>query len=241
MPGLIAMADRILIVDDEQAILDLLKFVLENDGYEVFCAARGDTALKLCDKWIPDLVILDIGLPGLSGLEVCRRLHEDGIPVLVLSSHDRDDQIVEGLEEGADDYVTKPFNHRELLLRVEKLLNRAVWKYTPAQPTRRYETSPFRIRDLMINPDRAEVRRGNTAILLTPTELRILELLARTPGRPVDIGTILSEVWGNSDWKGGAEIVKVNILRLRRKLEPDPSNPVYLVNRRGLGYYLAET
>ncbi|WP_245874048.1 response regulator transcription factor [Alkalispirochaeta sphaeroplastigenens] len=241
---------RVLVVDDEQAILDLLVFILEDQGYEVRSAGRGDTALEIARIWNPDLVILDIGLPGIGGLQVCRVLHERGTLVLVLSSHDKDDQVVEGLEEGADDYVTKPFNHRELLLRVEKLLERSRGRERPGQKDQEgtpggalrgvFLREPLVLGDLRIDPLRGEVFRGEVAVQLTVTEFRLLSLLALAPGHPVAVETILERIWNSSDWEGGAEMVKVNIRRLRQKIEPDPSRPLYILNRRGMGYYLAE-
>lgn len=228
---------RVLVVDDESAIVNLLAFILEDGGYQVRSVGRGDTALEVTREWNPHLVILDIGLPGLNGLEVCRRLHAENTPVLVVSSHDQDDQVVAGLEEGADDYVTKPFNHRELLLRVEKLLQRTV--PSGGDDSRLAVGKPLKVRDLLIDPAREEVTRAGATIQLTRTEYRILALLARTPEQPVQIETILARVWNNPDWEGGPEMVKVNIRRLRRKIEPDPNHPSYILNRRGLGYYLA--
>ncbi|HNZ94711.1 MAG TPA: response regulator transcription factor, partial [Sphaerochaeta sp.] len=130
------MKNRILVVDDEQAIVDLLHFILTNAGYEVASTGRGDEVAPLAREFHPDLVILDIGLPGLSGLEVVPLLVELDTPVLVLSSHDRDDQIIEGLEVGAEDYVSKPFNHKELLLRIEKIIRRT--KVEPNSSTPRF-------------------------------------------------------------------------------------------------------
>ncbi|SIP88728.1 two-component system, OmpR family, response regulator VicR [Alkalispirochaeta americana] len=236
---------RILVVDDEPAIVNLLVFILEDQGYRVKSADRGDTALEIVREWIPDLVILDIGLPGIGGLEVCRVLHDKGLPVLVLSSHDKDDQVVEGLEEGADDYVTKPFNHRELLLRVDKLLvrtrNQGDPEVGPGGGVKgSFLQQPLVLGELRIDPLRGEVFRGEAALQLTPTEFRLLSLLALAPGHPVAVETILERIWNSTDWEGGAEMVKVNIRRLRQKIEPDPSRPVYILNRRGMGYFLAE-
>lgn len=227
------MPDRVLVVDDEPAIVQLLAFVLEDSGFEVRTLLRGDEVVPLCTEWRPDVVVLDIGLPGLNGLEVCRQLNELRIPVLVLSSHDQDDQVVAGLEQGADDYVTKPFNHRELMLRIEKLIRRTKAEDAP-------EPSRLVFRDLEIDLDRVEVRRAGESIALTPTEFQILVLLARAPGRPVAVSAILHEVWGNAEWEGGAELVKVNIRRLRRKIELDAATPSYIKNRWGHGYFLAE-
>ncbi|TVQ97022.1 MAG: DNA-binding response regulator [Spirochaetaceae bacterium] len=226
------MNRRVLLVDDEPAIIKLLRFIFQDAGFDVESVGSGEEALAVTDRWHPDLVVLDIGLPGMSGLDVCRALHAARIPVLVLSSHDQDDDVVEGLEEGADDYVTKPFNHRELLLRAEKLIERGV------RLSLDEETDLIQVGELEIDAAKALVRRAGTAIYLTPTEIQILKLLARTPGRPVDIDTILKQVWKHPDRLGGPEMVKVNIRRLRHKIETDPTEPRYILNRRGMGYYL---
>ncbi len=228
-----SVPQRVLLVDDEQAIVRLLQYIFEEAGFEVRAAASGEAALTTAQNWHPDLVILDIGLPGISGLDVCRALHADSIPVIVVSSHDHDDDVVEGLEEGADDYVTKPFNHRELLLRAQKLIDRG------ARVDLSGEAEMIRTSGLEIDTARGVVKRDDEEINLTPTEIRILRLLARTPGRPVDIDTILIHVWKHPDRLGGPEMVKVNIRRLRHKIEPDPHSPRFILNRRGMGYFLA--
>ncbi|TVR02948.1 MAG: DNA-binding response regulator [Spirochaetaceae bacterium] len=225
------MNGRVLVVDDEADIVDVLCFALESAGYETRATGRGDDALAISAEWHPDLVILDIGLPGLSGLEVCPRLTEAGVPVLVLSSHDRDDEVVEGLEVGAEDYVTKPFNHKELLLRVGKIIRR-----TRANAAEELVTAG----DITVDLRRREVRVGGQEVHLTPTEFGIVALLARNPGQPVEVETLLREVWGTAEWTNGDEMVKVNIRRLRKKIEPDPQHPRYLLNRWGQGYLLAD-
>lgn len=224
---------RVLLVDDEHAIVRLLQYIFEEAGFTARTAVTGEEALAIVRSWFPDLVILDIGLPGISGLDVCRALHEFSIPVIVVSSHDHDDDVVEGLEKGADDYVTKPFNHRELVLRARKLIERG------SRVELLEQQGIIRTTSLVIDIDRGTVNLGSMTVNLTPTETRILRLLSRTPGKPVDIETILIHVWKHPDRLGGPEMVKVNIRRLRHKIEPDPRNPRYIMNRRGLGYYLA--
>ncbi|MGE4584738.1 MAG: response regulator transcription factor [Sphaerochaeta sp.] len=226
------MKRRILIVDDEPDILDVLAFVLEDAGYETMTVARGDEVLPLVNHWVPDLVILDIGLPGLSGLEVCPALVDLDIPVLVLSSHDRDDQIVEGLEVGAEDYVSKPFNLKELLLRIEKIIRRTKTA-EPSLPT-------ITIGDLQVDLRTHMVRVEGEAVNLTPTEYKIVEVLAKHAHTPVSSGFLLKEIWNSEDWLQGPEMVKVNISRVRKKLEKDPANPRYLLNRWGYGYLLTD-
>lgn len=224
--------NTILIVEDEADIRDVLEYVLQNAGYQVESAGRGDEALEIARRRSVDLVVLDIGLPGLSGLEVLPRLAGMEIPVLVLSSHDRDDQVVAGLEVGADDYVTKPFNHRELLLRIDKIIRR----------TRGNRSSRvLQVGQITIELDRHQVTAGERTIPLTPTEFDLITFLARTPGVPQPVETLLREVWRVSDWTNGEEMVKVGIRRLRKKIEPDPARPRFIINRWGQGYLLAET
>ena len=227
------MRGKILVVDDERDIQDVLAFVLEDAGYETKTTGRGDEALILAEQWKSDLVILDIGLPGLNGLQVCPRLVEMNIPVIVLSSHDRDDQIIEGLEVGAEDYVSKPFNLKELLLRIEKILRRT--KISDSK------THLITIGGLHIDTHTSTVFIEGESINLTPTEYKIVEFLAKHAHTPVSIESLLQGVWNSDQWIQGPEMVKVNISRLRKKLEKDPSNPRFLLNRWGYGYVLTDS
>lgn len=223
--------NTILIVEDEADIRDVVEFVLQNAGYRTVSTGRGDEALEIARGTPLDLVVLDIGLPGLSGMDILPQLTEMDIPVLILSSHDREDQVVTGLEVGAEDYVTKPFSHRELLLRVDKLIRR----------TRGTRTSRIlSVGPIAIDLDRQQVTVGEQAVPLTPTEFDLITFLARTPGIPQPMETLLREVWRVTDWDNGEEMVKVGIRRLRKKIEPDPANPRYILNRWGQGYFLAE-
>ncbi len=223
------MKGKVLIVDDELDIQDVLRFVLEDAGYEVASTGRGDEALEIAKTWTPDIVILDIGLPGLSGLDLCPMLVNLSIPVLVLSSHDRDDQIIEGLEVGAEDYVSKPFNLKELQLRIEKIIRR----------TRGGEASQrIIIGALVVDLRRQRLTIEGEEINLTPTEYKIIEILAKNAHTPVSSETLLQQVWNAEEWIQGTEMVKVNISRLRKKIEADPANPRYLLNRWGYGYLL---
>ncbi len=234
----------VLIVDDEADIRDVLEFVLQNAGYHTEATGRGDIALELARENTPDLVILDIGLPGLSGLEVCPQLTEMGIPVLVLSSHDRDDQVVTGLEVGAEDYVTKPFNHRELLLRVDKIIRRTTTVRPAAPPavvTVGRLTIDSRRHLVTVAADGEEPGTPEREIPLTPTEFDLILFLARSPGVPHTVETLLKEVWRVTDWTNGDEMVKVGVRRLRKKIEHDPSRPRFILNRWGQGYFLTES
>jgi len=226
------MSEKVLVVDDEKDIQDVLSFILENAGYQTRAVGNGNDALTQAEQWLPDIVILDIGLPGLNGLQVCPRLVDLEIPVLVLSSHDRDDQIIEGLEVGAEDYVSKPFNYKELLLRVEKIIRR-----TRTEPSRQL----LSIGAITVDRSRQTVEIDHELINLTPTEYKIIEYLATHANTPVSSDTLLKEVWNTEEWIHGIEMVKVNISRLRKKIEQDPSNPRYLLNRWGYGYLLTDS
>jgi DNA-binding response OmpR family regulator len=175
-------------------------------------------------------VILDKGLPGLNGLEVCTHLVDMHIPVIFLSSHDADDQIIEGLEVGGEDYVSKPFNYKELLLRVEKVLKR----------TQVHDGKNLIVGDLTIKLEQQSLYVKGVLISLTPTEFKIIEVLAAYLHTPVSVQKILQTVWKNEDWIQGAELVKVNMSRLRKKIEEDPATPRYIINKWGVGYILTD-
>ncbi len=219
-------AARILIVDDEHHILKVLTFLLRDEGYAVETAETGEEALDRCRLSEPDLVILDLGLPGMDGLEVCKQLCEAEIPVLILSSHDEEQYVIAGLETGAMDYVRKPFNHRELILRVANLVDRGTSR----------RASCFCAGDLVLDPEREELRRGEELIHLTPTEYQLLHFLMHRAGALVSVEDILQRVWGTQEWDGARQLVKVNIQRLRQKIESDPHNPEYILNQWGRGY-----
>lgn len=227
------MSSTILLVEDEHDLRDLLAYLFETHGYEVVAVRTGEEALSVCEEAPPDIVVLDVALPGISGLEVCGRLRSPDIPVIMLSSLDRDDQVIAGLEVGADDYVRKPFNHRELLLRIERLLNK-----------RESETGhteiPGKIRfdHILLDLERGEAVRGERRWTLTPTETRLLKVFAESLGYPVAKEELLRRVWDSSDWTGADDLIKVNIRRLRKKIEVDPKNPKLLINRWGRGYML---
>ncbi|MBI9093700.1 MAG: response regulator transcription factor [Sphaerochaeta sp.] len=224
------MKNRVLLVDDEKEILTLLTYIFEKQGYSVQSVQRGDDAVKVATSWSPDIVILDIGLPGLNGLEVCTHLVAMDIPVIFLSSHDQDDQIIEGLEVGGEDYVSKPFNYKELLLRVEKVLKRV----------QVHEEKILVVGDLTINLEQQTLYCKDVLLNLTPTEFKILEVLATYLHTPVSVQKILQTVWKNEDWIQGSELVKVNMSRLRKKVEEDPASPRYIINKWGVGYILTD-
>ena len=204
---------------------------MKDEGFQTRSASTGEEGLSLVQKEKIDLIILDINLPGIDGLEACNRIKTmEQIPVIFLSARDRDSDVISGLETGADDYIRKPFNHRELKLRVKKLLQRA-WNSSTE--------SAIQTGNLLIKTDREEVYFNSKEIKLTPMEYKLLEVLGKKLDWVMSWQVLLKEAWGYEDWEGGREIVKVNIRRLRLKLEPDPSQPVYLLTERGRGYKLA--
>ncbi len=176
-------------------------------------------------------MLLDINLPGINGLEVCNRIKiTENIPVIILSCRDNDSDVISGLEIGAEDYIRKPFNHQELVLRIRKLLGRI---------TNTKNRSYIETGDLYIRMDKEEVFFSSNEVKLTPMEYKLLSVLGQKLGWVMSWQLLLHEVWGYDQWDGGRELVKVNIRRLRKKLEPDPSRPLYLLTERGKGYKLA--
>ncbi len=242
----------VLVVEDEPDVRDILEYLFSAEGYNVAPVETAAEAWKYVESARPDVVILDVELPDESGLEFCRRVRPLGIPVIMVSSHDRDDEVVAGLETGADDYVRKPFHNRELVLRVSRLIEQRVMEPAAAGAFRsagdsiaasvaasvRTGESAFRVvvGDLTVDREAARVWRGDKEILLSPTEWNILELLVAERGKAQSVESILRHVWHAESWIGGAEMVKVNIRRLRQKIERNPRQPVIVLNRRGRGY-----
>lgn len=222
---------RILVVDDEIHILNLLEFLLTDEGFSVSAVLTGEEALELAGRETFDLVILDLTLPGIDGLEVCRRLVDADTPVLILSSHDEDEYVIAGLKTGALDYVRKPFNNTELILRATKLIQRI----NPPQAVRCLVS-----RELRIDIDREQISVNGRFVRLTPTEYQLLLLLMRRKGSVVSWDEILREVWGADEWDGARQLIKVNVRRLRQKIERDPHAPALIVSQWGRGYRFAQ-
>lgn len=219
----------VLVVDDEPAIVRALRINLTARGYEVYTAFDGRTALQLVTAKKPDLMILDLGLPDMDGIDVIGGVRGwSTMPILVLSARDQEAQKVEALDAGADDYVTKPFGMDELLARLRAAIRRA--RPTPTEP--RIITPDFTI-DLA---DKT-VHRGDEPIRLTPTEWHILDILARHAGRLVTTRQLLHDVWGPT-YRNETHYLRVYMAQLRRKLEPDPAHPRYLRTEPGIGYRL---
>ncbi len=226
------MNASVLVVDDEPAIQDAVGYALRSEGFTVATAAGGEEALAAVEQDGFDLVLLDIMLPGLSGVEVCRRLRESGdVPIILLSARDAEVDRVLGLESGADDYVTKPFSMVELLSRVRALLRRRELDRSAGGAAVR------RLGRLEIDPVRHTVQVDGDAVRLTPSEFRLLALLAEQPERVFTRREIMEHLW-ESAYIGDQRACDIHISNLRRKLERDPENPQQLVTVRGVGYKL---
>ncbi len=229
------MKYKVLVVDDEKPIADILQFNLEKEGYEVVCAYDGNQAIELAKKEEPDLILLDIMLPEKDGMEVCREIRKDyQMPIIMLTAKDSEIDKVLGLELGADDYVTKPFSNRELIARVKaNLRRRQAEEQNQTVPT----TPNLRIGSLEINRDNYSVSRNGEPIDLTHREFELLLYLAQHIEQVMTREHLLETVWGY-DYFGDVRTVDVTIRRLREKIEENPSNPNWIVTRRGVGYYL---
>jgi DNA-binding response OmpR family regulator len=225
-------APRILLVDDEQPIQTLLSFPLQRDGYEVVQASDGNEALARFSEQQFDLVVLDLMLPRIDGLEVCKRLRAKGstVPIIMLTAKSEEIDKVLGLELGADDYITKPFSMREFRSRVKAALRRAGM----AQPGNDDEGA-IEVRGLRIDPAKRTVVRDGETVATTFVEFEILTALARSPGRVFTRDMLLARVWGDSAYRD-PRTIDVHIRHLREKIEADPKEPEYLFTVRGVGY-----
>jgi two-component system response regulator ResD len=222
-------AVKVLVVDDEAVVRDVLGRYLEREGFRVDTAADGEVALELVGRSHPDIVILDLMLPKVDGLEVLRRIREEAdVPVVLLTAKGEEVDRVVGLEVGADDYVTKPFSPREVVARIRAVLRRADRATPPGGPT-------IAAGGLDIDRDRRVVRRRGEPLHLTRKEFDLLELLASHPGRTFTRAQLLDEVWDFA-WDGDSSTVTVHVRRLREKIEDDPSDPRHLVTVWGVGY-----
>ena len=226
---------KILVVDDEKPISDIISFNLENEGYAIEKAYDGEQALEVFEKSQPDLVILDLMLPKMDGLEVCREIRkQSAVPVIMLTAKDSEIDKVLGLELGADDYVTKPFSNRELIARVKANLRRNLVKEPEPQEVNKNEIV---VGDLVIHQDAYIISKHVEEIELTHREFELLHYLARHIGQVMTREHLLETVW-DYDYFGDVRTVDVTIRRLREKIEDIPSHPTYIVTRRGVGYLL---
>ncbi|MGY3766133.1 response regulator YycF [Vagococcus vulneris] len=225
---------KILVVDDEKPISDIVKFNLTKEGYEVYTAFDGEQAIDMVEEVEPDLIILDLMLPKKDGLEVCREVRKNhDMPIIMVTAKDSEIDKVLGLELGADDYVTKPFSNRELVARVKANLRRRGSDSTKPEE----ESNELHVGALTIHPDAYVVSKRGETIELTHREFELLHYLAKHLGQVMTREHLLQTVWGY-DYFGDVRTVDVTVRRLREKIEDNPSHPAWLVTRRGVGYYL---
>jgi len=235
MPGLRLKDDamkKVLVVDDERRIVEIVKAYLEKEGYAVITAFDGKAALDAAKTQAPDLVVLDLMLPIVSGWEVCKALRASSqVPIIMLTARDDVTDKIVGLELGADDYVTKPFDPKELVARVKSVLRRSM---APSA------TKPvLKIADLVIDRDKRQVKRGDGIIELTPNEFDILAAMAESPGRVFSRMQLLDRVQGEA-YEGYERTIDSHIKNLRKKIEPDPNRPRYVLTVHGIGYKVPE-
>ena len=240
---------KVLVVDDEQAIRDVLVYNLKKEGYETLEATDGLTALNMALEQKPDLMLLDIMLPKMDGLTVCKRVKNYlNIPILMLTAKDAEIDKIVGLELGADDYITKPFSVRELMARVKANLRKNeisnISKIATAQNGENAELEEkqenvIKVNDLELDLDRFEVKVRNEVIDLTLREFEVLKFLAAQPGQVITRETLLEKVWG-CEYYGDIRTVDVTVRRIREKIEEDTSSPKILITKRGVGYYIAK-
>jgi len=220
------MNSRILVVDDDTALAEMIGIVLRSEGFEPFFCADGSEALAAFQSAKPDLVLLDLMLPGMDGIEVCSRIREEsGVPIIMLTAKSDTSDVVKGLESGADDYVVKPFNPKELVARIR----------TRLRPTPETSTDSLQVGDIVLDVAGHEVRRGDAKINLTPLEFELLLALAVKPQQVFTREMLLEQVWGYH-YKADTRLVNVHVQRLRAKVELDPDNPRIVMTVRGVGY-----
>ncbi len=232
------MNRKILVVDDEEPIVDILRFNLKKEGYDVVEAYDGETAVRLAAEENPDLILLDVMLPKMDGFTACRKIRErSSTPILMITAREEEVDKVLGLELGADDYITKPFSVREILARVKANLRRVSTDltYTGSDAS----AASIKMGDLEINIEKYEVVKYGKVIELTLREFELLKFLAIQPEKIFSRESLLEKVWGY-EYYGDVRTVDVTVRRLREKIEDDPSNPTYISTKRGVGYYFAK-
>jgi two-component system, OmpR family, response regulator RegX3 len=221
---------KILIIEDERAMAEAVRFNLEKEGYEVEIALDGESGWKMYESGSYDLIVLDLMLPGMDGMEICREVRRVGsTPIVMLTAKDSDVDKILGLEMGADDYVTKPFNMRELLARIKAVLRRVAAEEEKPQ-RKRLEAG-----DIVIDEERHEVTVGGKVVEMPLMEYRLLEIFMKNPGKALPREYLISQAWGG-DFYGQTKTLDVHIRRLREKVEDDPAAPVHIITVRGVGY-----
>ena len=226
---------KILIVDDEKEIRDLIEIYLKSEGYETLKAADGEEALNILNREDPDLIILDIMMPKMNGIDACLKIREERqMPIIMLSAKSEDVDKILGLNMGADDYLTKPFNPLELVARVKSQLRR-FYKLNPKATKKEEDGNTINIEDMIINLDTHEIFIGDKEIKLTPTEFDILVLLAKNKGKVFSIANIYESVW-NQEFLESDNTVMVHIRKIREKTEENPRKPKFIKTVWGVGY-----
>lgn len=230
------MGKTILIVEDEQNIVDILSFNLSREGYDTLEAYDGPTGLQLALEQNPDLILLDLMLPGMNGFDVCRKVRESGssTPILMLTAREEEADKVLGLELGADDYITKPFSMRELLARVKANIRRVEMAPAAAQPEESGDV--LRLGRVTIDREKAVVTKDGRALDLTQREYDLICYLAAQPGKVFSREALMEHVWNYEGYVGDVRAVDVAVRRLREKIEDDPASPKFIVTKRGMGY-----
>jgi len=228
--GFIMVEKKILVVDDEEHIQELIKFNLEKNGFKVITADNGRDAFQLAKDQQPDLVFLDLMLPGMDGLEVCKEIRKEpsisSMPIIMITAKGEELDKILGLELGADDYITKPFSVRELIARAKAILRRTTVKY---------EENNFKFGDITIDFQKHEVKKLGEKIELTLKEFELLEILIKNKGRVMTRDFLLDKIWGY-EYVGETRTVDVHVRHLRQKIEKDDKNPLYIQTIRGIGY-----
>ncbi len=232
------MPRKILIVDDERAIVDILNYNLQKNDFDTVCAYDGPEGLRLARQADPDLILLDVMLPGMDGFQVCRTLRDEGnnVPIIMITAREEETDKVFGLELGADDYITKPFSMREVVARVRTNMRRAAALSAPAEEP---GGACVNVRELTVDLDRHAVYKNGKELELTQREYELMKFLVQNPGKVISRQELMTAVW-QYDYFGDLRAVDVAVRRLREKLEDNPAEPAYVITKRGVGYYLAE-
>ena len=234
------MGKTVLIVEDEQSIVDILSFNLTKEGYDTLEALDGPTGLQLALEQNPDLVLLDLMLPGMSGFEVCQKVRQAGslVPIVMLTAREEEDDKVRGLELGADDYITKPFKNRELMARVKANIRRVAM--APGAPVPVSDTGTPLDERMRVDEERATIYKDGIPLDLTQREYDLIRFLAAQPGKIYSREALMEHVWNYEGYVGDVRAVDVAIRRLREKIEDDPANPAFIKTKRGMGYFFGE-
>ncbi len=232
----------ILVVDDEESIVDLLVYHLQKEGYDTLQAYDGVSAVEIALKEKPDLILLDVMLPKMDGISVCKRIRYSlNVPILMISAKDTELDKVVGLEMGADDYITKPFQIRELMARIKANLRKTESKSVNNKDSNEEkEEEIIEVGDLSLDLKKLEVRMKGKVINLTKKEFDVLKYLALQPGQVVSREQLLHEIWEYEDYVGAIRTIDVTINRIREKIEKDKADPKVLITKRGVGYYIAD-